>query len=1665
VTLPKPAGQPAEVFFIEKSTDEVKNNEIKTEDIRFVAEDKLNQESETVKVLELDHFTIFIPTIDVDGANDLPGQKDLTKFSFGLIGEKKYEATFSWDEVGITNPVDACILINTDSDTGVNYAVCVHYDDSGLYSTLVYSCSDRTDKPLNCWDSTLMILPNSVFTSSTSCSVDTTSDDPFDSSDLNGPGSDWPDDRTATCIIEFQSSFSNPAEISNVCSYPAGPPNSNASDCLAYKAGGFIQIQKITDPDDSTIFEFSVSDGSVASIVGSGLSQLISVVAGKYSITEVIPGGWTLDNVTCDGGTPVAITDGIGDIDVESGDIVLCTFSNILQPGHIIVDKVTDPTGDSQSFNFTTTGFGYTGFSLTDSATVNDQILNQGTYSVTETVPVGWVQTSATCLDGTTPINPSSISLVAGHTVTCTFINTKLASITVTKDVVPDDSSVWDICTAKSVGDMAYCHIDLGDGESHQFAGLIPGFYEVWESTQPGYLSSVVCDNQASSNTERVAFNLGPGEDVSCIFTNAIILGSISGVKFEDKDGDGNSRKAEEPGLPGWTINLIDAAGGIVDTEITAADGSYSFIDVALGTYSVCEVPQLPDWTRTYPGNDCYYGVVVGPGGVVTERDFGNFMNVDITVCKYVDSDGDGNGDTPYTDGWRMTLNPGDVSQTTGGDGCTTFSNLGPGSYSVTEETRPEWTATGPTTHDFGQVESGNQSYSWIFGNFENVSVTACKLIDANGNLATAGDQGVKSGWLVYLSTDGVRQTPGEETGENGCYTWTNLGPNHSYDVEEDVPSGWTALTPTSHDFVLAQSGDESYSYTFINTELGKIIVEKQTLPDGSTESFEFTPSYAANFSLQDGQTNDSGFLMPGTYSVNETVLGGWDLTSATCDDGSLATNVDVSPGEIVTCTFTNTKRGSIQGRKYQDVNGNGDFDQPEKDEPGDPNRLDGWRIYLYKTDWTLVDEMDTGDDTTPAGNVGKGQYRFINVEPGTYYVCEELQSGWIQTEPSSGPMLGVTYCHIVDLVAGEEEKEVQFGNYELGSIGDFVWEDLNNDTVQDFGEPGIGGVTVNLYFDNDGDGTVEPEGDDGPPVVTDVTDASGGYLFPDLIAGLYLVDIVGATIPVGFTLTTGNDPLLVDLSPGGKEEGADFGYFPQPPEISIAKTNDHTGGASAGDTVDYTLTLTNGPVPLYVDVTDVMPDGFDYVAGSGKVDGALSEPTVSGNVLTWNDVYLPADDTLEITYQAKIDGSQPAGTYYNLATCYGSTSGMVDSVEATDRFIRPPLTAECDVVDSSVPIGAGVSTTTHIGGTVLGIATEKVLGAATGSETYWLVMALLMILSGLSLRFLTRKRAKLLLKKITVISKKLSIFVMMILALFLFAGSVQAIPSLFIRVADFPEYVRGDNLKLYYTALERESKPISIICSVEKDGGFGWKTFGGTQTESSGFCEVFGYEMDGDGTYRFKAVATSPDGSTESNITQTKIDRSGPEAPKDYRKSRESSTSYKIHWRNPGNDDYAWTRIFASTTQNFIADDATKKADIGGDKDIEFDYVVTGLEPNQEYYFALQGFDKAGNQSGLVGDGGSVTYEEVAGEAVAGEGVGGEEVVFLPMEEAKEGEILGEEEMPVEEEVVEEGISGLIGGAATQIAGTNKGLLAAGAGILIILAGLGFYFYRKQTS
>jgi len=102
-------------------------------------------------------------------------------------------------------------------------------------------------------------------------------------------------------------------------------------------------------------------------------------------------------------------------------------------------------------------------------------------------------------------------------------------------------------------------------------------------------------------------------------------------------------------------------------------------------------------------------------------------------------------------------------------------------------------------------------------------------------------------------------------------------------------------------------------------------------------------------------------------------------------------------------------------------------------------------------------------------------------------------------------PVAGVNVT--LTLVAGENNPDIDAGLLPLrASLGDKVFIDLNEDGIQDAGEPGVPGVTV----------TLTPA--DGSPAQTVVTDADGMYLFTDLAPGDYSLTF---TDPDGREFTT----------------------------------------------------------------------------------------------------------------------------------------------------------------------------------------------------------------------------------------------------------------------------------------------------------------------------------------------------------------------------------------------------------------------------------------------------------------------------------------------------------------------------------------------------------------
>lgn len=177
--------------------------------------------------------------VDPRGANDRPGQRDVTMFCVDRGNGAPWElhAALSFDETTVrgSNTMDSCALFNTDGDAFANLAVCVTLDGGGgdnltrLQSVRLFTCDNR--KADKCMGPVPVPGPYT-----TSCEVTHPDTDPFSPAAEGGPGDDYPYDTQVVCAIDLDDFGVSPPDprMLDACSFPSSVPNSDAEDCILY---------------------------------------------------------------------------------------------------------------------------------------------------------------------------------------------------------------------------------------------------------------------------------------------------------------------------------------------------------------------------------------------------------------------------------------------------------------------------------------------------------------------------------------------------------------------------------------------------------------------------------------------------------------------------------------------------------------------------------------------------------------------------------------------------------------------------------------------------------------------------------------------------------------------------------------------------------------------------------------------------------------------------------------------------------------------------------------------------------------------------------------------------------------------------------------------------------------------------------------------------------------------------------------------------------------------------------------------------------------------------------------------------------------------------------------------------------------------------------------
>lgn len=240
-------------------------------------------------------------------------------------------------------------------------------------------------------------------------------------------------------------------------------------------------------------------------------------------------------------------------------------------------------------------------------------------------------------------------------------------------------------------------------------------------------------------------------------------LGKISGLKFSDVNRNG-VKDAGEPVLGGWTINLLDSKGNVIATTTTAAaDGTYSFPNLADGTYTVEEVQQL-GWMVTLPSTGTYSETITG-GNAIPDVNFGNTNTGSISGLKFNDLNGNGKQDAgePGLANWEIVLTDtsgASISAFTDGNGNYVFDPVVAGKYTLSEVVTLGWKQTFPAAPG---------TYSITVNAGDNL---------ANNNFGNVKIDGKMTGGGSVFMKDGTRVTHGFELNCNTANTPNNLEVN-----------------------------------------------------------------------------------------------------------------------------------------------------------------------------------------------------------------------------------------------------------------------------------------------------------------------------------------------------------------------------------------------------------------------------------------------------------------------------------------------------------------------------------------------------------------------------------------------------------------------------------------------------------------------------------------------------------------------------------------------------------------------------------------------------------------------------------------------------------------------------------------------------------------------
>jgi hypothetical protein len=627
----------------------------------------------------------------------------------------------------------------------------------------------------------------------------------------------------------------------------------------------------------------------------------------------------------------------------------------------------------------------------------------------------------------------------------------------------------------------------------YQFCDLPAGSYYIKLSVPPGYQVSLkdATGDAADSDFDPVTFQTAV-LSVTSTTINLTIDGGLNvtattkaalGDKvWEDTDADG-LQDANEAGVAAVTVqlylngvltaatatdvlgyyifnNLIPGAANNYSVKFTLPSG-YSFTLQDAGTNNETDSDVNPATGLTVP-------VVLVADELRTNMDAGIKRNSALTGIGdffWYDNDKDGVQDAgeAAVPGITVVL----YNSTTNAVLATTVTNAS-GLYLFTGLPASTNYIIGfsglPAGYSFTQNDAGSNDAA-----------------DSDVNPATGltGVISTPASGINYNADAGIKQSPNTHNSKAtlGDKVWNDLDNDGIQDANEPGVAGVTVTLYAWDGVTVIATGttDAMGNFLFTNLNAGTYIAGFSYLPAGYVFASQNAGSNDATDNDANTSTGKTALINLAAGEVNTTI-----------DAGVRNTTALSNLGDMIWYDF------DVDG--IQDAN-----------EPG----VAGVTVTLYNSSFSAI--------KTTVSNAA-GNYLFTDLTNGTYYIgFSNLPAGFAATAKNASGSTAANnsdadaatwFTDAVVLPAVSTDRNWDFGIYSAATaaLGNFVWNDINRNGIQDAGETGVGGITVTLYNNS------------GVAVASAVTDASGYYFFANLTPGTYTVGFSNIPARSGFT-------------------------------------------------------------------------------------------------------------------------------------------------------------------------------------------------------------------------------------------------------------------------------------------------------------------------------------------------------------------------------------------------------------------------------------------------------------------------------------------------------------------------------------------------------------------